>query len=153
MAVRASAVWTEETIVEAIHRWYARYGRLPNATLWRARGIDPPHPPSSTVQNKFGSWNAAIEAAGFTPRSPGRHERTDATVIKMRAAQRIRHGWARKWGVDTGRKNARILGPFDTRREATTRGKYHALRRPDVELIRFDKNGYEIRYPMTPTKK
>lgn len=88
----ARAFWTKDTIVQAIQEYNSRFGRRPSAWDWspalaRARA----HPerlaeieerwqdgvwPSMThVQGRFGSWNAAIEAAGFEPNTLG--HRTD----------------------------------------------------------------------------
>ena len=36
---------------------------------WDRAGAD--HPCRATVSRVFGSWNAAIQAAGFQPRGPG----------------------------------------------------------------------------------
>jgi hypothetical protein len=36
------------------------------------------HPSRKTVERVFGSWNAAMEAAGFTPRPRGRQPRSFA---------------------------------------------------------------------------
>lgn len=61
--------WTEEAIANAIRRWHAEHGRPPLLEDWRRGGRD--HPSATTVQRRFGSWNAAIEAAGFASRPPG----------------------------------------------------------------------------------
>jgi hypothetical protein len=81
----AAAVWTRESIVEAI-RYYAHlYGRPPGAREWHPamarRGFrddladrffeDGCWPQYATVARVFGRWNLAIEAAGFAPLKPG----------------------------------------------------------------------------------
>jgi hypothetical protein len=70
--------WTKQRIITAIRRWAAqREGRPPTkAQWWRAEGVAPfdriPERPSVyTVVSRFGSWSAAIEAAGFEPRGRG----------------------------------------------------------------------------------
>jgi hypothetical protein len=65
----ANVRWTHDSILVAISHWQAEHGRPPLLEEWR-RG-DGSHPSTTTVQRRFGSWNAAIEAAGFTPRPPG----------------------------------------------------------------------------------
>lgn len=67
--------WTPEAIVDAIRRWNDAHGRPPGAREWNttlARKAGLPfrgheYPGTDTVQTAFGSWNAAIEAAGFEP--------------------------------------------------------------------------------------
>lgn len=71
--------WTREAIVEAIQTWAEQHGRLPAAHEWTVRGTASKGFPSSTAcQYVFGSWNAAIEAAGFEPRRTGRPRKVAA---------------------------------------------------------------------------
>lgn len=79
--------WTRDAIILAIQEWAAKYGEPPSSPDWndwqarnelhdeervrryereRAAGTCPCH---KTVHRVFGSWNAAIEAAGFQPRA------------------------------------------------------------------------------------
>lgn len=71
-------LWTPETVIEAIQAWAHEYGAPPTATEWNPgqhhmkpgaaeRYYDGPlvAPPVVAVQREFGSWAAAIEAAGF----------------------------------------------------------------------------------------
>lgn len=71
-----------ERIIAAIRAFARRKGRPPTAREWQkpvqGRGgrsrIGPRsarRPPTRIVQRVFGTWNAAIEAAGFTPRGLG----------------------------------------------------------------------------------
>ena len=69
------ARWTRELVVEAMHDWHARYGRLPSSYDWsrthaRRRGgsalrrlNDGGWPSASTVGAMFGGWSAARETA------------------------------------------------------------------------------------------
>lgn len=72
--------WTKERILDAIRAWARTYGSPPHATDWniaalRTRGYEEREerflsglwPHLTTVQGKFGNWNAAIEAAGLEP--------------------------------------------------------------------------------------
>lgn len=61
--------WNRETIVYAIDLWHRRHLKTPTVTEWEVAGTD--HPCRQTVQRVFGSWNAAMRAAGFRPRPPG----------------------------------------------------------------------------------
>lgn len=79
-------VWDRERIVAAIRAWADENGGVPPSGVdWnppQARAIGHPEkaerferdqawPWVNTVQRYFGSWNAAIEAAGFEPRRTG----------------------------------------------------------------------------------
>jgi Homing endonuclease associated repeat len=90
--------WTEERIIQAIQRWAERHdGEPPAAHEWRRKrqrdlrpmlGNGPGSRPSAcTVYRVFGSWNAAIEAAGFRPRRRWR----DRRVRKLRKTCRKGH--------------------------------------------------------------
>lgn len=58
--------WTDGLIVAAIRGWQERHGQPPRKLEWR--NAAPDHPSSRTVIERFGTWNTAITAAGFTPR-------------------------------------------------------------------------------------
>lgn len=58
--------WTEQQIIEAIQRWVDQHGQTPRCSDWRRNGHR--RPCASSVVWTFGSWNAAIAAAGFDPR-------------------------------------------------------------------------------------
>jgi hypothetical protein len=61
--------WTHELVIYALDLHHRRHLRTPTKREWVAAGVD--HPCVMTVRRLFGSWNAAIEAAGFVPRGPG----------------------------------------------------------------------------------
>jgi hypothetical protein len=106
------ATWSREAIILAIQEWADEHGGVPpSATDWnrhqaQGRGMDEgvdewrsgAWPSTVTVQNYFGSWNAAIEAAGFTPTPSGHYGRDgeDPQII-AEIAERYRQGesgWA-----------------------------------------------------------
>jgi Homing endonuclease associated repeat len=78
--------WTRERIVIALKAWTRKNGRQPTADDWRRpRGarnrFDPlwtpgSRPDQSVVQRVFGSWNAAMLAAGLDPRRPSGSRQT-----------------------------------------------------------------------------
>jgi uncharacterized protein (DUF433 family) len=84
----APQFWTPPLVVERIRAWVELYGNIPAATDWnpsmaRLNGrpdiadrfyADGCWPHYSTVVARFGSWNAGIEAAGFTPRATGHRD-------------------------------------------------------------------------------
>jgi hypothetical protein len=75
--------WTPDTIVYAITLWHRRHSRPPFTHEWDQAGEN--HPSRQTVSRVFGSWNAAIHAAGFTPRlrgAPGHSMRHQTFAIR-----------------------------------------------------------------------
>lgn len=56
--------WTNEECLEAIRFFEREFGKKPKAKDFVG---DESYPSYSTVQRRFGSWNKAIEAAGFIP--------------------------------------------------------------------------------------
>ena len=68
----ATRFWTPEQIIEALQVWAENLGRPPVA---REATLPDRYVPLVVVQMKFGSWNAAIEAAGFTPVPVGSYRR------------------------------------------------------------------------------
>jgi hypothetical protein len=85
--VRARAsLLSDEDVLSAIRRWTERYGEPPAITDWsparaRAAGQDwraeryhaGDWPSMSTVIRRFGTFTAAVKAAGLPPRPRGRH--------------------------------------------------------------------------------
>jgi len=65
--------WTRETIIYALELWHRRHLCSPTVAEWRLAGES--HPSVTTVRTVFGSWNAAIAAAGLRPRRPGEARR------------------------------------------------------------------------------
>lgn len=75
-------IWTPDRILDRIKAWEAEHGTAPAVADWcpyiarpdeqrAARFKQGGWPSKTTVIDEFGSWNAAIAAAGLTPRSPG----------------------------------------------------------------------------------
>jgi hypothetical protein len=74
------AHWTTETVSAAIRAWtQANGGTPPAANDWNAARARRPrgsaYPSLDTAQRIFGSWNAAMAAAGLRPRPRGWYER------------------------------------------------------------------------------
>lgn len=99
--------WTGEAVMAAMLRFNQRYGRSPAATdfnptrarqagqHWRAERfyLDGDYPFVVSVQAAFGSWSAALRAAGLTPMPTGHparailaNDRQAAVAIKEKAA-------------------------------------------------------------------
>lgn len=68
--------WTRERVLEEIARFVAENGRRPSSSEWlggkHGRSGDG-FPYSSTVLDLFGTWNAAMEAAGLGVNKPGQY--------------------------------------------------------------------------------
>jgi hypothetical protein len=95
-AAKAGAHWSRDLIVQRVREWNEIHGEPPVTYEWNpamarwkklpdAEGISRRYeagdwPPTSVVEYHFGSWNAAIDAAGFPPLSVGskRHLRAAA---------------------------------------------------------------------------
>lgn len=58
--------WDEKNIITKIQEFFKEYGRIPKCKEF----INPKYPSYGTVANRFGSWNAAIVASGYTPYIP-----------------------------------------------------------------------------------
>lgn len=102
----AQTKWTRELIVTRIREWAGIYGEPPAIPDWNpysAREINDEQralrfeaaqhywPWFTSVVLRFGSWNAAIEAAGFTPRegtgaggNSDRHRHESAGEVRLR---------------------------------------------------------------------
>jgi hypothetical protein len=77
-AQHAERYWTPERVIAAIRRFAAENGSGPSAGPW-LHGEKPDYAPDvTTVQREFGSWSAAIEAAGVTPAKRGRPRKAAA---------------------------------------------------------------------------
>lgn len=109
--------WTPEAIREALRAWAAEHGRTP--TVPETVG-DRALPPFATAQREFGSWNAALEAAGLPlnrPSPPGPNTLTEEKLAATVALYR-EHG--------SGPVVARLLG-------ITQRAVYGRLDKAGVE--------------------
>ncbi len=113
--------WTRETIIEKIGEWNDRYGEPPcsadwNPSLarWRAqewrieRYRDGVWPSTNAVKRPFGgSFDAAVRAAGLTPRRPGPRPRAVAEVAAPDGAAAERRAQRAEAKLDAARRRAR----------------------------------------------
>jgi hypothetical protein len=76
--------WSRDLIVYAIDLWHRQHLEAPTQDDWERAGDE--HPCRLTVIREFGTWNAAIEAAGLRARRRGENRR-----------------WARQRSAVTGR--------------------------------------------------
>lgn len=73
------AYWTQQRIIDALQAAHKANGRAPTQEEWRFAGAATPS--STTVTYQFGSWNNAMEAAGFPRRSRGTRVRWTKDAI------------------------------------------------------------------------
>lgn len=71
---RRYSYWTRDSIIREIRAWHRKHGRPPSVAEWNVR-TKAKWPTSCTVMRHFGSWNAAIEAAGFDTVKPSQNRR------------------------------------------------------------------------------
>lgn len=66
-------MWTRDAILLAIREWADEHGGIPPSAndFHRGRAVGLPLPSVERVQARFGSWDAAIIAAGFEPHARG----------------------------------------------------------------------------------
>lgn len=62
---------SRETCIAAVEHAADRLGHPPTAEEYREMGLTPT---PATIQAVMGSWNAALEAAGYEPRTSSRPE-------------------------------------------------------------------------------
>jgi len=134
----ASKVWTRDAIVAAIQRWADAHGGVPpvardwNTTVARQRGKPDRgdgFPATNTVRNTFGTWNAAITAAGFVPFDIGHYGRDgeDPEVV-AESVRLYRSGLSttqvgQRMGVSSGTISARLRAAGEPSRRAVTRAR------------------------------
>lgn len=76
--------WPRQAIIEAIRRWALEHGAPPTNDQWVKGALG--RPTASTVAKEFGSWSAAIEAAGFDRPVRGGNNRSSVREPKVREA-------------------------------------------------------------------
>lgn len=158
--IAAYAVFVRIRHIEAIRLWAELYGAPPVAQDWSATAarVNPERwarwdrfdwPGLRAVQDVFGSWNAAIEAAGFMPNKPGRHRRGarlgDDPDVRRDAAERF------VAGEDVERIASEVgTVPLTVRIWARELGLYEPrprrVRRPDAPSPRRHSVGHETRW-------
>jgi Homing endonuclease associated repeat len=125
-AAEASRVWTSDEVVRVFQRFAEKHGCAPSAADYMLRfpsqwehasperlaeadriarsGPQLPAPP--TVQGIFGSWNAAVRAAGLKANPPGgagsrvRRRRYQLLLASLAASPRSSAELASEFGVD-----------------------------------------------------
>ena len=86
----AGAKWKPDTVLEAIRRWASEHGSPPMASEWADSFRRHPDfekggwPTANTVAYRFGTFNAAVEAAGLQPaHRPGGQPRKPLTPQQL----------------------------------------------------------------------
>lgn len=65
----ADNYWTPERVTSAIVSFFIEHGRAPTSNDWKR--TNGKHPARNQVAGRFGTFNAAVRAAGLTPRKVG----------------------------------------------------------------------------------
>lgn len=87
---RSRRGWTKDELIACLQAYAAEHDGVPPGFMDWKYG-EPGRPTSQTFRKAFGSWNAAIEAAGLRPRLIGE------TIAKPRGVDvRTKNGWAVK---------------------------------------------------------
>jgi hypothetical protein len=84
--------WDRQSIIEAIRAWAKKHGRAPTQEDWHASDPAGQRPIYATVVRHYGSWPAALEAAGVLPARLRRWSREE--VIEAMQAFTHKHGRA-----------------------------------------------------------
>lgn len=97
--------WTRESIIAAMQKWTELYDEVPGTIDWnpamaRLRGepqrqvryLNGAWPATATVVRHFGSWTAAVQAAGLEARTAGPrdHIACDPNKLSRRNLNRLR---------------------------------------------------------------
>lgn len=91
-ADRGNRVWTPESVVQSLMRFYDKHGVSPTNNQSRQKQHN--LPADTQVITLFGSWNMALKAAGLPIRSPGWTSES--------------HKRVKKWGNDRNLKKVRV---------------------------------------------
>jgi len=71
--------WTRERVIAALEAWVGAHGCAPSCQDRARAGSE--HPGGKTVSDLFGSWSAALAAAGVQPRPAARASRWSADAV------------------------------------------------------------------------
>jgi hypothetical protein len=88
-ALRAAglvATWNRESMVLALRAWAAQNGCTPTSRDWQAPERAGDRPTTQRVRREFGSWSAALAAAGIEPRT----RRGQHSLVAINAGRRER---------------------------------------------------------------
>lgn len=87
------ATWTREAIVCCVQEFAEETGGIPPVAddFMRLHALGAAVPSVTCVQGRFGSWNAAVFAAGFAPRTPGMHSIAPPLTAKQREVCAVRY--------------------------------------------------------------
>ncbi len=87
----SSSHYTRADIIQAIYAHVFEHGRIPRELDWRTS--HPSRPSAQQTKRLFGTWNAAIVAAGYPPRQPRRtldgYRRQAGAQLRARDAGRF----------------------------------------------------------------
>jgi hypothetical protein len=144
---RRARAFSKQQIIDAIHAWQAEYGECPKmidwepararrlGQEWRAERFERGHWPSAKVVcGQFGSFNAAISAAGLTPQRTPSRQRPNLSGPEAIITAFLE--WTRRYGdvptmADWDPSRARRLG------QEWRTARYHQDDWPSAASVRF----------------
>lgn len=92
LAPRPYRNWSRDEVIAAMTDWAANHnGQSPSRTQWNR--CTPEHPSHGQVRRLFGTWSAAIQAAGLSPHKSKSARWTDAAILSAL------RGWASARGA------------------------------------------------------
>lgn len=109
--------WTLQMIIDALRRFYERHGRAPR---FRDAYGDPTLPSPNTASRHFGSWRAAVRAAGLNPVYGDRRLEpwTQEEMVQAFCSWRLRQ---KRWPtVSDMSRDPELPSPATTRRRLGT---------------------------------
>jgi Homing endonuclease associated repeat/Phosphotransferase enzyme family len=87
--------WPRPLVLDSLRSWANAHGRAPRLADWHHAGREGtpggPHPAASTACRAFGSWSAALAAAGYEPLPPAKRW-TKAEAISALQSWAEAHG-------------------------------------------------------------
>ncbi len=89
--------WDRELILEAIQSFALHHGRAPSSVEWRVKGPQR-NPTAAVVRRHFGSFTAALAAAGYEPHWRGFGDDEAVRALRGHFEERGRAPTVREWG-------------------------------------------------------
>jgi hypothetical protein len=83
-------IFTEQAIIGALQVWQLRHGRAPTRNEWRS-GDQPPS--TTTICNRFGSFERALAAAGLESTRTNQEKSVEELLAGLHAVAQELHRW------------------------------------------------------------
>lgn len=128
-------VWDRDRILEALREWAREHGSPPTAGQWRGRDRTGRRPECQRVTRIFGSWDAALAAAGLHARPKRWSDEQILAAIRAHAAEHGRAPRSTEWptATDAHPAAATVANHFGSWTRALAAAGLNAARRPRWE--------------------